>query len=63
MLETGVAGNDRRAGSHRYRQSADRLCRAKETRDRQGVQSPTVPVTPTAGLGASNKDHRLQSRS
>lgn len=57
MLETGVAGNDRRAGPHRDWQSADRLCRAKKARDRSGVQSPAVPVTPTTGLGSSDKDH------
>ena len=42
MLETGVAGNDRRAGPHRDRQSADRICRVEKAGDRQGIQSPAV---------------------
>lgn len=63
MLETGIAGDDRRAGPHRHREPTNRLCRIEKTGDRQGVQSPAVPVTSVARLGASDKDHRLQSGS
>lgn len=55
MLETGVAGNDRRARPHRHRQQTDRLCRVEKPETGRVSKVQQFRLHQLQGLGHRTK--------